>query len=112
MVLLRTEKLQMKTEGGLFLPASEQGFYDGPMHLRLLAATVLSAGSRADQSLVPGTRVCFQRRFFAWWKVMEDRTLVGWVDDSQITAICDPDLNLSKFLTTGEGARYATATPL
>jgi hypothetical protein len=112
LVLVRTEKPRTITTGGIILPCSDQGFYDGPMHLRLITAVVLAAGPDADSDLTPGVRIGFQRRFFARWQELEDHTMVGWVDDSQITGIATPDTDLDKYIGQGPGAQYATPRPM
>jgi co-chaperonin GroES (HSP10) len=111
-IFIRTEQLKQTTDGGLYLPASQQTFYDGPMHLRLITAVVLSVGPKVDGTLQPGDRICFQRQFFARWCVLEDRTLVGWIDDSQVAGVCDSDTQVDKFITLMGGASHAPPHPV
>lgn len=83
---------------------TEQRFYDGPMHLRLVKATVLASGSQSI--LEPGQRVCFQRQYLCRWKVMDDGTFVGWLDEKDVAGILDPDVDVSKYLEpVGTGRR-------
>jgi hypothetical protein len=108
-VFVRTEAPPEKSEGGIFYPDSS--FYNGPFHLRLVPATVLSAGPRS--TLKPGERVCFQRQWFCRWKdVPGDKTLVGWVEEAQITGVLEDDTKVDKFIEQPLGPKQCMPHPL
>jgi len=81
-VLVRTDPLPDKTEGGIFVdPKLSENFYADLPHVSFHCATVLSAGR--DSVLKPGDRIGFQRLFFARYAILKDRTLVGWIQDDR-----------------------------
>lgn len=82
MVFIRTDPPELMTEGGLYLPDSVSKMYSSPAHLRILKATVMSAGPQAKAQV--GQRVCLQRLYFAYYKKLINGGYFGWVEDSQI----------------------------
>lgn len=111
-VFVRTDPIPEKTRGGIILAPSTTNFYEGPFHLRLATATVLSVGPRVRGEPYPGDRVCFQRKYFARWKILDDRTYVGWLQAAQITGIVDPDSDLGRYVEFPEGDRAVREHPL
>ena len=107
-VFVRTDVPEEKSEGGIFYPDS--GFYSGPFHLRLVAATVLSAGSKSI--LKPGDRVCFQRQWFCRWESLDDKTLVGWLEEAQVTGVLEEDVKVGKFVEQAGGPKQCVPHPL
>ncbi len=110
MVFVRTDLPKQHSDGGIWYPSTESGFYDGPFHLRLVTATVLAAGSKSI--LKPAERVCFQRKYFARWCVLEDRTMIGWLDETEITGIMDDGVSVGKFVENPLGPKQPMALPL
>jgi hypothetical protein len=84
MVFLRTHPPETMTESGLLhRPPSALNWLSGPAHLKIIHATVLDVGPKT-RNVRKGDVVCFTRMYFSWWKKMEDRTMVGWIDESQL----------------------------
>ena len=110
LVFIRTEEAR-KRIGLIWLPSTESDFYGGPlMHMRLATGIVIAKGPRADVEI--GDRVVFQRMYFSRWKTMKDRTLVGWLEASQITGIADSGVEFSPFITKPGGPRQPTEWPM
>jgi co-chaperonin GroES (HSP10) len=81
-VFLRMLPPEQKSHGGVWLPPSLVNAYDGPAHLRLFHGQVLAVGPQCTIKI--GDVAIFRRLEFAWWKVLDDGTRVGWIDESQI----------------------------
>jgi co-chaperonin GroES (HSP10) len=103
LVFLRTVKPSQQTEGGIWFAPSDQNFYDGPLHLRLMRAIVLAAGPRSV--LQPGDHICFQRLYLSRWKGLQDGTFVGWLREIEVALVVDPDVEVSRFLNPNAGPR-------
>lgn len=82
MVFVRTELLPERV-GLIYIPPDQRGNYSQLPHKVLMRALVLSTGPGC-KVLKPGDRIAFPRLFFARWHHMEDRTLVGWVDEENV----------------------------
>ena len=87
LVVVRTEPIPEKTEGGIWLPQVATAFYASwhveMPHMRVVRSRVIAAGPKAH-GLKPGDRVAFKRLHFARWMKMSDGTMVGWVDFNQL----------------------------
>jgi len=86
MVFVRTDLPPEKSRGGIIIPAMYQSFYEGPFHLRLQSALVLSTGPKA-KAVHKGERVAFQRKFFAYYKQLHDGSYMGWIREPDIAGI-------------------------
>lgn len=83
MVFVKTE-LRPQKSGQVWLPPSTATNYAGiAAHQVLMEATVLSVGPKCR--LQPGEKICFARLFFAWLYKLEDGTLVGWIDEENVS---------------------------
>lgn len=89
LILVRTEPLEQKTPGGLWLPPKLTNFYGELPHLRPLVGLVLAAGPKAYVKV--GDRVAFQRLHFQRWCQMQDGTFVGWIDYNQLHGFAEDD---------------------
>jgi co-chaperonin GroES (HSP10) len=110
-VFVRTEPPAKKTRGGIIIPDTLRGFYEGPFHLRLVNALVLSAGPEA-RAVHAGDRVCFQRKMFAHWLKLPDETLIGWIQEGHIAGVLDPDVVVDKHITFPEGNAAVREAPM
>lgn len=81
-VILRMLPPEQKSHGGVWLPPVQVDPYGGPAHLRLLHGQVLAVGPECESKI--GDVVIFRRLEFAWWKMLDDGTRVGWIDESQV----------------------------
>lgn len=85
MVFVRTE-LRPEKDGLIYLPPSQRTNYAGLGHKVFMYGLVLSVGPDCKY-LKPGDRVAFTRLFFAHWEKLEDGTLVGWLDETNVSAL-------------------------
>lgn len=81
LVLVRSNPMPQKT-GSIYLPNKLATFFGLLPNLQLITATVLSAGPKA--TVLPGEDIVFMRLNFAWWKIMEDGTVVGWIQEANV----------------------------
>lgn len=81
LVLVRSNPMPEKT-GSIYLPNKLATFFGLLPNLQLITAIVLSAGPKA--TVLPGEDIVFLRLNFAWWKIMEDRTVVGWIQEANV----------------------------
>jgi co-chaperonin GroES (HSP10) len=81
-VILRMLPPEQKSHGGIWLPPTQVNAYDGPAHLRLFRGQVLAVGPECEIKI--GDVVIFRRLEFAWWKMLDDGTRVGWIDETQV----------------------------
>jgi hypothetical protein len=82
-VFMRTELLP-EMDGHIYLPPSVRGNYSGLPHKVFMRAVVIAVGPKCK--LKVGQRIAFSRLFFARWEHMEDKTLVGYVQEENIQA--------------------------
>lgn len=88
-LMVRTEPVEERTAGGLWLPPKLASFYGPLPHRQILEGLVLAAGP--DAALNQGDRVAFQRLHFSRWCQMADQTYVGWVDSNQLLGIVEEE---------------------
>lgn len=110
-VLVRTEVPPEQTEGGIWYPPMYRTFYEGPLHLRLVSALVLSNGPHA-RGVKVGERVCFQRKYFARWKKLADNSMVGWLHEREVTAAMDEGMDIDRDLSFPDGPKAIRYTPV
>lgn len=82
MVFLRTLPLETMI-GSIHLPAKMVSFHGELPHMKTIYAIVCSAGP--DTTVKIGDKVCFTRLQFAWYKKLEDKCMLGWIDENDIT---------------------------
>lgn len=81
LVLVRSNPMPVKT-GSIYLPNKLTTFFGLLPNMQLITATVIAAGSKA--TVLIGEEIVFLRLNFIWWKVMEDRTVVGWIQEANV----------------------------
>lgn len=69
--------------GSIALPPKLASFHGELPHMKTIHALVLSVGPKA--TVKKGDVVCFTRLQFAWWKKLDDRCMVGWIDENDLT---------------------------
>lgn len=110
MVFVRTELLP-EYIGSVFIPETLRSSYSQLPHKVMLQALVIGAGPQCKEVKI-GDRVAFSRLFFARWQQMEDKTLVGWLNEDNIACECEAGTTLRQagdFLQTPSGERAAAA---
>lgn len=81
-LFVRTEHKPWKTNSGILYLSPKMHSWHGPMaHLDLVKGVVCAAGPIAQKKsrVLEGARIIFKRLHFAWWKKMEDGTMLGWI---------------------------------
>ena len=81
-VYLRSKPASMVTKGGLLIPGHLAAFYYGMPRGKYFYATVLAVGPKCK--IKAGVEVICPRIDFAWVKVLDDGTLVGWVRERDL----------------------------
>lgn len=111
-VFVRTEPIPPMTAGGIIIPDKYRGLYEGPFHLRLVNAVVLSVGAGV-RGVEVGERICFQRKWFVrHLEVMRDEAAFGWVKESEIAGALDPEIQVDRRVTIPTGANPAHPNPI
>lgn len=100
-LIVRTDPQSQSTPGGILLTQKESDLYTGMPHMRVVKATVLAAGPKASTAV--GARVCFQRLHFAWFAKLEDKTLVGTIEEEELVGYLEDE----QFLTSAAPAAAA-----
>lgn len=88
MVFLRTLPLETMI-GSIHLPAKMVSFHGELPHMKTIYAIVCSVGPDATAKV--GDKVCFTRLQFAWYKKLEDKCMLGWIDENDITGTIEED---------------------
>lgn len=109
-VLVRTEPVPALTKGGIIIPDTYRGLYEGPFHLRLINAYVLRIGEGVNEVKV-NERVCFQRKWFIRHRLLGFDQAVGWIKESEIAGILDAETSVEKYITYVEGDNAVRADP-
>jgi len=108
MVFVRTELIP-EYIGHIFIPPHLRASYSHLPHKVMLHALVLGTGPKCTAVKI-GDRIAFSRLFFARWQYMNDKTLVGWINEDNIFCSVDKGVALrqnSDFLQTPSGERAA-----
>lgn len=88
LILIRSNPMPVKT-GSILLPLRQTTFYGELPNLVIVTAIVIAAGPKA--TVVPGDQIAFMRLNFIRWDYMQDRTVLGLIQEANIFGWADLD---------------------